>query len=116
MDDWSAGTTTSVTFCASATSGEGTAPGADRREGIGGGVGVILLRFGALPLPVVSSSLSRLSSRGLSADGEDIGWNFFAAPGQSPCQAGHITSKNEGMNFNRQCRNTAANLGQMLCK
>jgi hypothetical protein len=77
--DWSASTTTSVTFCASVTSGEGTAldTGADEGagEGIGGGAGVILRRFGALSPSVVSSSLSRLSSRGLSAVGEDtVDW------------------------------------------
>ena len=74
----SAGTISSATLGGPATLGEGPAPGtgADRGavagagEDDGVGVEAILRRFGAFSFSAVSSSLPRLSSRGLSAGEE----------------------------------------------
>jgi hypothetical protein len=72
----SPGATTSASFWASAISGVGTASdvGVGMPEGVVEGAdsaaGVILRRFDALSPSTASSSLSRLSSRGLSVGGE----------------------------------------------
>ena len=64
-------TTSSASFCASAIPGVGTASGSGASvarvvEGANSGIGVILRRLDALSPSTVSSSLSRLKSRGFS--------------------------------------------------